>query len=88
MSNTTAYDQYALQDGEVANWNLPFPAPYPAGFPEIGNMPNPYGGWSGTAPEIEQVQANAEVGNVDTAGDGVDIDTVNASWLSSLPHQN
>lgn len=88
MNNTDAYDQYALQDGEVANWNLSFPAPYPAGFPEIASMPNPYGGWSGTAPEIEQVQANAEIGNINTAGDGVDIDAVNASWLDSLPHQS
>jgi len=88
MSNTTAYDQYALQNGEVANWNLSFPAPYPAGFPEIVNMPNPYGGWSGTDPEIEQVQANAEIGNVGAADDGVDIDAVDASWLDSLPHQN
>jgi len=34
------------------------------------------------------VQANAEIGNVGAADDGVDIDAVDASWLDSLPHQN
>jgi len=87
MNNTTSFDNLALQDGEVANWGLKFPAPYPSGFPTLVNMPNPYGGWSGKA-DIEQQQANAEIGGINDANDAVDIDAVNAAWLSGLPHQD
>jgi hypothetical protein len=82
--NTTAYRTYPLNDGEVPNWQVSFPAPYPPGFPTLVNMPNPYGGWSGYA-DIEQQQCCAEIAGISNASDAVDLDAVNKAWLASLP---
>ena len=82
--NTTAYHTYALNDGEVPNWQVGFPAPYPSGFPTLVNMPHPYGGWSGYV-DIEQQQCCAEIANISNASDAVDLDAVNKAWLASLP---
>ena len=82
--NTKAYDRYPLQDGEVPNFNVSFPAKHPAGFPKLVKMPHPYGGWSGYA-DIEQQQANAEIAGIATRSDAVDLDAVKAAWLATLP---
>jgi hypothetical protein len=82
--NTTAYDGYALQDGEVPDWNATFPAPHPPGYPSLVTMPDPYGGWSGYA-DIEQQQCCTDVAGIRRSSDQVDLDSVNAAWLASLP---
>lgn len=86
MGGSTAFSQYALQDEEVPNWGVAFPAPYPAGYPVINAMPNPYGGWSGKAPKLEQQQANGQIAGISGSANAVDLDSVDVSWLQSLPH--
>jgi hypothetical protein len=87
-NNTKAYDSYPLQNGQVPNWNVSFPAAHPSGFPKLISMPYPYGGWSGHDADIEQQQCCTDVAGIDNPSDQVDLDAVNASWLSHLPHQN
>ncbi len=91
MGGSTAFSSLALQDGEVPNWGAQFPAAYPASFPALVPMPYPYGGWSGYDVQIEQQLCCTEIqgpaGAVDNSSDQIDLDSVNAAWLASLPHQ-
>jgi hypothetical protein len=90
MGGNSSFSSYPLQDGEVPNWGVQFPAAYPSGYPALVPMPNPYGGWSGYDAQIEQQQCCTDIqgpaGAIDSSSDQVDLDAVNSSWLSSLPH--
>jgi hypothetical protein len=89
MKGSTRFSTLPLQDGQIPDSSAPFPAPYPAGFPALVPMPHPYGGWSGLDPRIEQQQCCTDLrgpaGTVGDSADQIDIDSVNASWLASLP---
>ena len=91
MGASTAFSSHPLMDGQAPGSGQPFPAPYPAGYPVLRPMPTPYGGWSGIAP-IEQQQTNAAIqgsaGTINGRANAVDLDSVNASWLASLPHHS
>jgi hypothetical protein len=90
MGGSTAFSTLPLQDAQVPNFAAPFPAPYPAGFPALVAMPHPYGGWSGLDPRMEQQQCCTDLsgpaGTVGGSADQVDLDSVSATWLESLPH--
>jgi hypothetical protein len=91
MGGSTAFSSLPLQDEEVPDWSVQFPAAYPAGYPSLASMPYPYGGWSGYGADIEQQQCCTDIqgpaGSITSSSDQVDLDSVNASWLVSLPHQ-
>jgi hypothetical protein len=90
MHESSAFSSSPLQDGEAPNSSAPFPAAYPARFPQITAMPVPYGGWSGHAAQIQQVQLGTDIrgpaGVISNPANQVDLDAVNAAWLASLPH--
>ena len=50
-----------------------------------------YGGWSGYDAQIEQQSCCTDIqgsaGAVGNSSDQVDLDSVNAAWLASLPHR-
>jgi len=85
-TGSTAFSTLALQDDEVPSWSVGFPAPAPAAYPALRKMPKPYGGWSGYA-DIEQQQTNTDIAGMTSPADAVDLDAVNAAWLTSLSHQ-
>jgi hypothetical protein len=89
MLGSSAFSGDPLQDGEVPNWGVQFPAPYPAGYPVLPAMPSPYGGWSGHDARIEQQQCCTDIqgpaGAIGNRSDQIDLDSVNAAWLASLP---
>jgi len=91
MGDSTAFSSLPLQDGIVPNWGAQFPAAYPAGFPALESMPYPFGGWSGSDAQIEQQLCCTDIqgaaGSIDNSSDQVDLDSVSAAWLASLPHQ-
>jgi hypothetical protein len=91
MGASTAFSSHPLMDAQAPGSGQPYPAPYPAGYPVLRPMPAPYGGWSGIPP-IEQQQTNAAIqGSAGTIGgpaNAVDLDSVSASWLASLPHHS
>lgn len=91
MGSSTGFSRYPLQDGQVTNFSVLFPAAYPAGFPALVPMPYPYGGWSGYDARLEQQQCCTSIqgpaGSIDDPALQVDLDSVNAAWLASLPHQ-
>jgi hypothetical protein len=90
MGGSAVFRTLPLFDAQVPDFNAPFPAGYPAGFPALAAMPHPYGGWSGFDARIEQQQCCTDLrgpaGTIGGAADQVDLDSVNASWLASLPH--
>ena len=91
MGSSTAFSTLPLQDGVVPNWGAQFPAAYPAGFPSVVAMPYAFGGWSGYDAQVEQQQCCTDIqgtaGTIDNSSDQIDLDSVNAAWLASLPHQ-
>jgi hypothetical protein len=91
MGDSSAFSSLPLQDGIVPNWGAQFPAAYPAGFPSVSSMPYPFGGWSGYDAQIEQqlccTDIQGSAGAIDNSSDQVDLDSVSAAWLASLPHQ-
>jgi hypothetical protein len=90
-SSNSSFSSYPLDDGIVPNWGAQFPAAYPSGYPALSSMPYSFGGWSGYDAEIEQQSCCSEVsgraGAIDISSDQIDLDSVNAGWLASLPHQ-
>jgi hypothetical protein len=90
MGGSAVFRTLPLLDAQVADFATPFPAAYPARFPALVAMPHPYGGWSGFAARIEQQQCctnlRGPAGIIGGSADQVDLDSVNASWLASLPH--
>jgi len=91
MGGSAAFRTLPLFDAQVPDFDAPFPAAYPAGFPALVAMPHSYGGWSGFDARIEQQQCctnlSGPAGTVGGSADQVDLDSVSASWLASLPHQ-
>jgi hypothetical protein len=91
MGNNAAFSSLPLQDGIVPNWGAQFPAAYPPGFPSLESMPYPFGGWSGNDAVIEQqlccTDIQGSAGSIDYSSDQIDLDSVNAAWLASLPHR-
>jgi hypothetical protein len=91
MGSNTGFSSYPLDDGIVPNWGAQFPAAYPSGYPSLVSMPYSFGGWSGYGAEVEQQSCcsaiNGRAGAIDNSSDQVDLDSVNAAWLASLPHQ-
>jgi hypothetical protein len=91
MQDKGTFRGYPLQDGEVADWEARFPAPYPADYPRLTSMPVPYGGWSGHDVKIEQLRADTDIqgpgGAIDDPADQIDLDAVSAAWLASLPRR-
>jgi hypothetical protein len=91
MGGSTAFSALPLQDEEVPDWSVQFPAAYPPGYPSLASMPYPYGGWSGYGADIEQQQCCTDIqgpaGAISSSSDQIDLDSVNAAWLASLPHQ-
>ncbi len=91
MDGSSSFSRYPLQNGQAPTAAGRFPAAYPAGYPVLTRMTTPFGGWSGVVP-IQQQQTSAEIrgpaGVLGLPSDAVDLDSVSAAWLASLPHHS
>jgi hypothetical protein len=90
MGGSKQFSSYPRQVGMVQDWGAAFPAPYPAGFPMLGAAAGSRDGWLDGA-QIEQQQCCTDIqgpaGVIDNPADKIDLDSVSAAWLGSLPHQ-